>query len=133
MAAHNWYTKDRANSARRTYEIPFKIVTSTGGLITTPTNSKKEGIASITRSAAGRYVFVLDAKYTDVIDVRATVKIAGTAAYTTLKATRFILRDSLTTNNTLTIQFIDMAVNTDQDVADGATIIGTIVLRDSTP
>lgn len=129
MAAHNWL-KDRLFAARRTYEIPFTIVTGATGAVSS-FSSKKEGVSSITRSAAGRYPIVLDAKYGAFMYVNACVFVAGTGAYTANKATRFILRDSNSGGTTVTLQFIDMAVNTDQDVQDSAVIKGCIVARDS--
>lgn len=134
MSAHNFY-KDWLTGTRRLTSVLVKINTGATGAVTS-FSSKKEGISNVTRSAAGRYLCVLDQKYGELVDVSAGVFIAGLAAYNAAKAANgYIVRNTTTagvldTGNSFFVQFIDNG-NADADVQDNTVIKMIATMRDS--
>jgi uncharacterized membrane protein len=126
MAAHN-FNRDRLAGTRRLVDVVFKINTGVAGAVSS-FSSKKEGISNVTLAATGRYTCTLDAKYTEVLQVVATIFIAGAAAYTAAKARTFIVRDA--TTSTFILQGLYDG-NADAVVQDSAVIKVIATMRDS--
>jgi hypothetical protein len=133
MSAHNFY-RDWLSGTRRLTSVLIKINTGATGAVSS-FSSKKEGITSVSRAAAGRYLCTLDQKYGELVDVSAGVFVAGVGAYVAARAANgYIVRTTvagvLDTGNAFNIQFIDNG-NADADVQDNAVVKVMVTMRDS--
>jgi hypothetical protein len=134
MSAHNFY-KDWLSGTRRMTSVHFKINTGATGAVSS-FSSKKEGITSVSRASAGRYLCTLDQKYGELIDVSAGIFVTtASGAYNSAKATNgYFVRTAvvgvLDTGNAFNLQFIDNA-NADADVQDNTVIKVIATMRDS--
>lgn len=131
--ANRSFLRDWGSLTRRLVSLVGSFTTSTSGTIAT-SSAPGEGIKSIARTAAGRYLVTLNDNYKGILSVDANVFVSGTGAYGAAKAVNgYIIRQASPTASggaTFSLQFVGGS-NADTDIDDGASVTMIITCRDS--
>lgn len=113
-----------------------KLTNLTAG-VPASTSTPGQGVASVARTAAGRYLCTLQDRYVAFLGIDAVIAVAGAGAYGGADAQNaYIVRDANAqdatgTKSTPTLQFLSGA-GADQDVKNGADIYLAITMQNST-
>lgn len=125
------------SSASRTFDTPMtwtkgvvdyfcKVQLGTTGAVTSIAG---KGVASVTRTAAGRYVIVMLDSFVSSLHVEVTVQRTSTTAYGAGKATVFQVIGTTGNTGTFTIQGLNGV--TDADADDAAALSIRITYKNS--
>jgi hypothetical protein len=90
--------------------------------------SKSKGVASISRSSAGKYVITLQDYYVDLFHVTPMVVLAAGSPNAPIMVVR---AQTVATAKTVTVEFLDETLTAD-DISSGATVVLKLELKAST-
>lgn len=111
-----------------------EFTTTTSGTIDTAATRGGTGITSIVKTASetGRYTVTLNGTYRKLKGVVANIIGADDAAFTDAKGVVMHLRDDdVATDGTFEVQFTDADSGADQELQDGAKVLLTIVVKNT--